>query len=104
MNTAIGLTRNYYDVNGVVWADKTELADGLLSINRDEIECLVKPTLAGVAQARFELVAPRENTRIIHVLDTIQPMYKPEGNAYPGIIGPPTTTGSGVTNLLRASR
>ena len=53
MNTAVSLARNYYDVNGVVWADKTELADGLLRVNRDEIEALVKPTLAGVAQARL---------------------------------------------------
>lgn len=101
MNTAMNLTRNYYDVNRATWADRTELADGLLRINRSEIEALVKPILAGVAEARFELVAPGENTRIIHVLDAIQPMYKPEGNAYPGVIGPPTTTGSGATNLLR---
>mgnify|MGYP000852032540 CR=1 FL=1 len=95
------LTRNYYDVKRAVWANKTRLADGVLHINRDEIETLVKPILGGIAEARFELVAPGENTRIIHVLDTVQPMYKPEGNAYPGIIGPPTTTGSGATNLLR---
>ncbi|MEA4884451.1 MAG: glycine/sarcosine/betaine reductase component B subunit [Clostridia bacterium] len=101
MATTMNLTRNNYDVKHAVWADRTDLRDGLLRINRAEIEKLVKPILDGVAQASFDLVAPGENTRIIHVLDTIQPMHKPEGNAYPGIIGPPTTTGSGATNLLR---
>ena len=50
----------------------------------------------------LEITHPGENARIIHVLDTIAPMVKVEGEGiqYSGFFSTPYTVGRGVTNML----
>lgn len=98
------LTRQYFCVRDVVWSASTEFADGVLYVDRDELKRVADSAAQGIAQVDFDIVAPGENARIVHVLDTVQPMVKVEGagigTAYPGCMGDPETTGEGVTNVL----
>jgi len=96
------LTRQYFPVNKAAFGDHTSYRDGVLTINEEELQSIIKPLLKHIKSVRFELVNPGENTRIIHVLDTLQPMYKLSGSGmqYSGFFGDPTMTGDGVTNLL----
>lgn len=97
------LKRQYYDVKEVVWSEESVYKDGKLSINKEELKQITKSSMKSIEKIDFEIVTPDENTRIIHVLDALQPMYKVEGNgrAYSGFFGHPDTVGSGTTNLLR---
>lgn len=97
------LTRQYFDVKDVVWSSENAYRDGILFINKQEILGLVKPLMQSVFNVDLEVVRPGESARIIHLLDTIQPMYKVEGagRQYSGFFGQPLTVGEGVTNLLR---
>jgi sarcosine reductase len=96
------LKRQYFNVKDVIWDDSTRFDNGILRINKREIYDLIKPLVKNVTNIDFEIVKPGENKRIVHVLDTIQPMFKVEGkeSTYAGFLGRPLTTGDGVTNLL----
>lgn len=96
------LTRCYYDVKDVVFGEKTAFSDGVLTVSKEELKKEAEPLLKAVKSIDFEIVKPGENTRIIHLLDTIQPMIKTEGEGiqYSGYFGDPLMLGSGRTNLL----
>lgn len=97
------LIRNYYDVKNLIWSDRTEYKDETLYMNKEELSELVKPLMKNISKIDFEIVKPGKKTRIVHVLDTIQPMIKVNGNgkAYSGFLSHPDTIGEGETNLLR---
>ena len=97
------LTRKYYDVKDIVWADKTEFKNNVLSICRQDLQSQVKPFMKNIIDIDFEIVKPGQNTRIIHLLDTICPMIKTSGEAkqYSGFFGDGITVGSGQTNMYR---
>jgi len=96
------LTRQYYEVKDVEFAQKTSFENNVLKINKEELRAEVSGLFKAVEHIDFEIVKPGENARIIHVLDTIQPMYKVEGEGiqYSGFFGSPVTVGEGKTNLL----
>lgn len=97
------LKRQYFDVKDVVWSDKLEYRDEVLYLNKEEILENIRPLMKNVTNVDLQIVKPGEDARIIHVLDTIQPMYKVEGGGiqYSGFFGHPSTIGEGVTNVLR---
>lgn len=97
------LRRQYFDVKDVVWNNKTEYKNGILYLNKEQLLEQIKPLMKSVINIDLEIVKPGENARIIHILDTIQPMYKIIGNGrqYSGFFSHPNTVGEGVTNLLR---
>ncbi|NLC90170.1 MAG: glycine reductase, partial [Clostridiaceae bacterium] len=72
------LTRRYYPVREVAEGDKCSYNDGLLTVNYDELIEVAKPHCKNISKLWFEVYRPGENARIIHVLDTIQPMIKVE--------------------------
>lgn len=47
-------------------------------------------------------MAPGEATRIVHVLDAVEPRIKVGGDtvAFPGFLGPARTVGAGITRRL----
>lgn len=96
------LTRQYFKVHDVIFGDKTSFKGGILTLCKQDLKEQVKTLFKAVEDIDFEVVKPGENTRIIHLLDTIQPMYKIKGNGmqYSGFFGSPLTVGDGVTNLL----
>ena len=90
-----------FHVRTVEFGRHTALVDGRLTLDREEIRriAMTPPAIADVA---VELVAPGEATRIIHVMDAIEPRIKLGGEsvAFPGLLGPPRTVGRGVTHRL----
>ncbi|HEX9926555.1 MAG TPA: glycine/sarcosine/betaine reductase component B subunit, partial [Anaerolineae bacterium] len=78
------------------------LKDGVLSINRAELAAILSEAdpIRGVDVA---LAHPGDQTRIVHLLDTIEPRCKVAGHGrmFPGLLGPPDTVGSGQTHRLR---
>ncbi|MEG1873153.1 MAG: glycine/sarcosine/betaine reductase component B subunit, partial [Ruthenibacterium sp.] len=97
------LTRCYFDVKDVRFGDACALENGVLTISKDELRALTQDLCKAVKSVDFELTQPGENARIIHVLDTLQPMLKVEGEGaqYSGFFSTPYTVGRGRTNLLR---
>lgn len=96
------LTRQYFNVKDVVWGNESSFANGILTVCKQDLKDQVKSLFKAVEDIDFEIVKPGENARIIHLLDTLQPMYKVSGNGmqYSGYFGSPVTVGDGVTNLL----
>jgi glycine reductase len=89
-----------YDVSDVRLGARTGLSSGVLEICADELrERLADPVLADV---RVELARPGEATRIVHLLDTVEPRVRlgAAGSDFPGLLGPPLTVGEGRTNRL----
>ena len=97
------LTRQYFDVKDVVWGKELGYKDGVLTINKEQLLEQAKSYLKAVTNVDLEIIKPGEDVRVIHLLDTIQPMYKVEGQGqqYSGFFGQPDTVGEGITNLLR---
>lgn len=95
------LTLESFEVRAVEFGPRTAFAGGVLSIDREEIR-----RLAGdgrfIEDVRVELASPGEATRIVHVLDALEPRIKVGGEAvaFPGFLGPARTVGHGVTRRL----
>jgi glycine reductase len=100
------LTRRHYPVAELREGAACAYEKGVLTVNYEELLAVAKPHGKNIARIWFQVYRPGENARIVHVLDTIQPMFKVEapadwgGKEYPGILNYPYTAGSGVTNLL----
>ena len=96
------LTRQYFDVKDVRFGDKCALENGVLTVNEAELQALTADLCKAVKGYHLEITKPGENARIIHVLDTIAPMVKIEGEGvqYSGFFSTPYTVGRGVTNML----
>ena len=67
------LERGYFSIRSLAFGRGTSLADGVLTVDRDE---LVKTVLAEdknghIASLEPEIVVPGEDARIVHVLDTL---------------------------------
>ncbi len=98
----MSLTRRHFNVKTAQFGEKCELSNGVLTISKSELKQLCAPLLKAVSDFDLEIVSPGEDARIVHVLDSILPMIKPDGSAkaHSGFFGSPETVGSGSTNLL----
>ncbi len=96
------LKRKYYDIEDVVWGDCNKIDNNILTLNYEGIISEIKPLFKSVKNIDLQIVKPGENTRIIHVLDAIQPMIKlgEQSQVYSGFNSEPDTVGSGVTNVI----
>lgn len=90
-----------YRVTAQTFGRQTTFRDGTLTINAEEI-CGLARDHTCIADVQVELVSPGEETRIIHVLDALEPRIKVGGDtaAFPGFLGPARTVGDGVTRRL----
>ena len=97
------LTRQYFDVKEIKFGEKCQFESGVLTISEQELVDLTKNLMKAVTGFHLEITKPRENARIIHVLDVLQSMVKVEGEGqqYPGFFSTPYTVGRGITNLYR---
>ena len=88
-----------FRVTQIAFGATTALRNGVLTIDRATVAAMAlgDSNLTGVA---VELAVPGESTRIIHVIDAIEPRYKPAGSTFPWFISPPDLVGSGVTHRL----
>jgi glycine reductase len=90
-----------FQVSAVEFGPRTALVDGRLTLDRDEIRRLAM-TPSAIADVNVELAAPGEATRIVHVMDAVEPRIKVGGDSvvFPGLLGPPRTVGRGITRRL----
>ncbi|MBI4297417.1 MAG: hypothetical protein HY676_02665 [Chloroflexi bacterium] len=97
MNLDMGTFR----VNGVSFGSKTQLSNGALVINTQELKGRILED-RNFADVEFDIARPGEPVRIIHVTDVVEPRYKVHGPGcvFPGLLGPPTTVGQGITHRL----
>ena len=90
-----------FHVTAIRLGSRTGFSLGTLTIDAQEVSRIARygESIAGV---NVELVSPGEGTRIIHVLDAIEPRAKVHGDrtAFPGFLAPALTVGCGTTRRL----
>ncbi len=89
-----------FRVRDVEFGARTALAGAILSVDRRALtqHLLEDPNLADV---NVEIVRPGDSTRIIHILDSVEPRVKVAGGPdFPGLLGRPDLVGSGRTHRL----
>jgi len=89
-------------IRDIRFAAATEIKDGILLINREELRQVILQD-ENLAAAEVDLARPGESVRIIPVKDVIEPRVKVEGSGavFPGIINQASTCGEGLTHVLR---
>lgn len=98
----MNLTLAYYDIHNVKFDKKTEIKEGVLFLNYNELRSYLL-TDRNFSDIDIELTHPGEMTRIVNVLDIVDPRKKAEGEGevFPGLIGKLDGVGLGKTNVLR---
>lgn len=88
-----------FKVRDVFFHERSKYENGILYINIKEFEEII---LEGIDDFKihFDIAKPSESTRIIHVMDTVKPAYKPEGSSFPGWLSETKDTGVGITHQL----
>jgi len=87
------------EIEDIRFGDETIVEDGLLQINKNELEQVISDPL--FAKLEVHLARPGESIRIIPVKDVIEPRIKPDGTSFPGLIGDYEGCGEGTTKVLR---
>lgn len=89
-------------IKDVQFGDKTEVKDGVLTINKQEIIDLVLQD-EHIKCADVELAKPGESVRITPVKDVVEPRVKVEGpgGIFPGVLSKVEIVGSGKTHVLK---
>ena len=92
----------YYHISDVQFGKKTEIRDKVLYIDRNELRSYLLSD-KNFSDIKIEIAHPGEMTRIINILDIVDPRKKQseESEVFPGFIGKLGTVGSGRTNILK---
>ena len=90
-----------FQVKDIVFGKGSEFSNGVLKIDTNEIKENLRQDIR-FKQISIDIAKPGEMTRIIHILDVIEPRAKIGGDLrmFPGFLGSPTTVGSGTTHRL----
>lgn len=88
-------------VRQVVLGEKTEVADGVLRINAEELRRILLEDRS-LKSVEIKIARPGEKKRIIPVKDILEPRAKPgKGpNTFPGFLGSTEPVGTGITYVL----
>ena len=87
-------------VADVRFAADTRVVGDVLEVDRAELRTLLLDDDA-FADVSLDVVRPGESTRIIHVMDAVEPRWKPApGSTFPVLLGPPRTVGDGRTHRV----
>jgi glycine reductase len=90
-------------VSDVTLSDRTRVVGGVLEIDRAELRRLLLDDEA-FADVSLDIARPGESARIIHVMDVVEPRWKPApGSTFPVLIGPPRTVGEGRTHRIEGA-
>ncbi len=91
---------NFY-VKDIVFADKTNYENGVLSLNKEELLNFVKED-ERITDADLQIVKPGEMVRLCPVKEAIEPRIKVGNRAlFPGYTGDLEACGSGKTHALK---
>ncbi|MBI4297415.1 MAG: hypothetical protein HY676_02655 [Chloroflexi bacterium] len=90
-----------FQVQAAEFGKKTQLANGTLVINQEELRSLIRED-DSFLDVGIDIARHGESVRIIHVTDVVEPRYKVEGPGctFPGFLGLPVTVGEGRTHRL----
>jgi sarcosine reductase len=90
-----------FHVREVMFSDSTRLSDGVLYVDRDQVRDLILQDRR-FSSVEVHLVRPGESTRLVNLLDVVEPRYKVAGpgNVFPGLLGSAITVGQGRTHRL----
>ena len=100
----VRLELNVVRVTRVQFADATAVRNGVLSINRHELEALIRQD-SRLAEVAIQLANPGDKCRIVNVADIIEPRARiaNSGPDFPGAVGAQGTAGHGSTCVLRGA-
>jgi Glycine/sarcosine/betaine reductase component B subunits len=95
------LTLANHPVSEIRFGAPTRLNGTMLVVDPEELRRVVLED-ESILGADFEIARPGESCRAGPVFDIIEPRAKAPGSGpdFPGILGPPTTAGSGTTHVL----
>jgi len=90
-----------FPVKDVRFGKQTNYDNGILEINKEEIEALILNDKR-IESADLDVALPGEQTRIVNIRDVVEPRVKVSGPGcvFPGILGPIETVGEGRTHRL----
>lgn len=96
------LELHYVTIRDTQFADATMVRDGVLHINRGELQGLLMQD-PRFRRVDIELARPGEKCRIVQVVDVIEPRAKtsPGDEDFPGVVGAQVPVGRGSTSVLR---
>lgn len=91
-------------INDIQFAQKTEVIDSVLYVDKREVEEIVLSD-DRIKSVNVDIARPGESVRIAPVKDVIEPRVKVfgEGSIFPGILNKVKTVGSGRTNALKGA-
>ena len=101
--TTPGLRLCVHHVAAVALGDRTAYCDGRLTVGRAEAAGrLAHPALS---QVRLACASPGDSTRLVKVLDAVEPRSKGPGGEgiFPGLLSPAKLQGRGETHVLRGA-
>ncbi|KRL67320.1 glycine/sarcosine/betaine reductase component B subunit [Companilactobacillus versmoldensis] len=92
-------------IKDVAFGEKTEVKDGTLFVNKDELIKAATGDDDRIASIDVYITKPGDNTRIIPVKDVIEPRVKVEGKGgiFPGVVSGVEQVGSGKTHVLKGA-
>jgi len=98
------LEQHIVEIQNIQFGDKTGIQNGILTINRGEIQKLLEGDRR-LAKVEIELARPGEKCRILQVADVVEPQAKigSEGEDFPGSTGRHPAAGEGTTCVLRGA-
>ena len=98
------LELNIVRIARVQFANATAVRNGVLSVNRQELEALVKQDTR-LTDVAIELANPGDKCRVVNVADVIEPRARTanSGPDFPGAVGVQGTAGHGTTCVLRGA-
>ncbi len=89
-----------FTVTDVKQGDCTALQNGVLRFNAEELRKMILAD-ARITDVTFDVARPGDSTRIVHVMDMVEPRVKADGSpCFPGFLCLPETCGRGTTNRL----
>jgi len=96
------LEQSIHQIDTVEFGEKTEIREGVLTVNRQELEALLLQDKR-LGRVEIDLTYPGDSCRILQVSDVIEPRTKANGcgNDFPGALGKQSSVGEGCTHVLR---
>jgi len=100
----MNLELNVLNIKDIRFGDRTSVKDGILFINRDELQTLVAED-SSFSAVNIELAHPGESLRMVNVHNVVEPRAKMDGTGenFPGVLGQMKPAGNGRTRVLRGA-
>lgn len=90
-----------FHVRDIQFGAKTEYADGILTVNKEEALAVVRED-SHITEAELHIVRPGDEVRLVPVKEAIEPRYRVDGGpVFPGVTGKLMQAGNGTTYALK---